>query len=108
MAAKLYDTQAKEYRDIRPSYPPELFQFIASKTPIHDLAWDAGAGNGQATISVSLTLSITLYTLVVVVFNHPSTLIGQDTCFVLLFFKIMDQFEKNLGCSWHDFDGCRP
>lgn len=94
MAAKLYDTQAKEYRDIRPSYPPELFQFIASKTPIHDLAWDAGAGNGQATLSVSLIASNTH---LVVVFNHPSTLIGQDTGFVLLFFKIMDQFAKK---SW--------
>lgn len=58
MAAKLYDNQANEYLGIRPSYPPELFQFISSKTPVHDLAWDAGAGNGQATLSVSLTFSI--------------------------------------------------
>ena len=74
MACKLYDNQAKQYRDIRPSYPPELFQFIASKTPVHDLAWDAGAGNGQATLSVSLILS--LYTSSVgwggfLFFSHP-------------------------------------
>ncbi|KAK8596012.1 hypothetical protein V6N13_000676 [Hibiscus sabdariffa] len=45
--------QAKQYSEGRPSYPPELFQFIASKTPQHDLAWDAGTGTGQAARSLA-------------------------------------------------------
>ncbi|GAB4851727.1 hypothetical protein Ancab_031129 [Ancistrocladus abbreviatus] len=40
--------QAKQYSEGRPTYPAELFQFIASKTPCHDLAWDVGTGTGQA------------------------------------------------------------
>ena len=51
--AKLFIKQAKQYAEGRPSYPQELFDFIASKTPSHDLAWDVGAGSGQAARSVS-------------------------------------------------------
>ena len=51
--ADLFIKQAKQYAEGRPSYPPQLFEFIASKTPSHDLAWDAGAGSGQASRSVS-------------------------------------------------------
>ncbi|KAK6913719.1 hypothetical protein RJ641_021040 [Dillenia turbinata] len=40
--------KAKHYKVARPSYPQELFQFIASKTPAHTLAWDVGTGSGQA------------------------------------------------------------
>ena len=54
--ANLFIKQAKQYAEGRPSYPPELFQFIASKTPEHDLAWDVGTGSGQAARSVSLNL----------------------------------------------------
>ena len=46
--ADLFLKQAKEYAKARPSYPTELFQFIASKTPSHELAWDVGTGSGQA------------------------------------------------------------
>ncbi|KAK7378070.1 hypothetical protein VNO80_03506 [Phaseolus coccineus] len=52
--ADLFVKQAKEYADARPSYPPELFQFIASKTPSHTLAWDVGTGSGQAAKSLSV------------------------------------------------------
>jgi hypothetical protein len=51
--ANLFLKQAKQYVATRPSYPPELFDFIASKTPRRDLAWDVGTGNGQAAASVS-------------------------------------------------------
>lgn len=54
--ANLFIKQAKQYAAGRPSYPPQLFQFIASKTPVHDLAWDVGTGSGQAARSVSLNL----------------------------------------------------
>lgn len=51
--AKLFIKQAAQYAEGRPSYPSELFEFIASKTPCKDLAWDAGTGSGQAARSVS-------------------------------------------------------
>ncbi|KAL0316769.1 UNVERIFIED_CONTAM: putative methyltransferase DDB [Sesamum radiatum] len=38
--AQLFVKQAKQYSVGRPSYPQELFHFIASKTLSHDLAWD--------------------------------------------------------------------
>ncbi|XP_044467587.1 putative methyltransferase DDB_G0268948 [Mangifera indica] len=51
--AKLFIKQAKQYAETRPSYPPELFQFIASNTPHHHLAWDVGTGSGQAARSLA-------------------------------------------------------
>ncbi|XP_040376030.1 putative methyltransferase DDB_G0268948 [Oryza brachyantha] len=46
--ANLFLKQAKQYAATRPAYPPELFDFIASKTARRDLAWDVGSGSGQA------------------------------------------------------------
>ncbi|RDY08726.1 putative methyltransferase [Mucuna pruriens] len=51
--ADLFLKQAKQYADARPSYPPQLFQFIASKTPSHNLVWDVGTGSGQAAKSLA-------------------------------------------------------
>ncbi|KAM7269949.1 hypothetical protein ACFE04_030391 [Oxalis oulophora] len=51
--AKLFIKQAKLYAETRPSYPTELFEFIASKTPFHDLVWDVGTGSGQAAKSLA-------------------------------------------------------
>ncbi|XP_021282551.1 putative methyltransferase DDB_G0268948 [Herrania umbratica] len=51
--SNLFIKQAKHYAKGRPSYPTELFQFIASKTPEHDLAWDVGTGSGQAARSLA-------------------------------------------------------
>ncbi|PAN31073.1 hypothetical protein PAHAL_5G393400 [Panicum hallii] len=51
--ANLFLKQAKQYVATRPSYPPELFDFIACKTPRRDLAWDVGTGNGQAAASLA-------------------------------------------------------
>lgn len=45
--------QAEQYASARPDYPKELFEFIASKTPLHDLAWDIGTGSGQAALSLA-------------------------------------------------------
>lgn len=59
--ADLFVKQAKEYSETRPSYPPELFEFIASKTPGYDLAWDVGTGSGQAATSVRLSLSLNFH-----------------------------------------------
>ncbi|KAL9232665.1 hypothetical protein vseg_007747 [Gypsophila vaccaria] len=46
--AHLFIKQATAYAKTRPTYPPQLFDFIASKTESHDLVWDVGTGNGQA------------------------------------------------------------
>ncbi|CAI0452242.1 unnamed protein product [Linum tenue] len=51
--AELFIKQAAEYAKTRPSYPKQLFDFIASKTPSHDLVWDAGTGSGQAAVSLA-------------------------------------------------------
>lgn len=55
--AELFIKQAKQYVDTRPDYPKQLFDFIASKTPTHDLAWDVGTGSGQAAQSVCFSFS---------------------------------------------------
>ncbi|VVB03009.1 unnamed protein product [Arabis nemorensis] len=51
--AKLFIKQAEQYAAGRPNYPIKLFDFIASKTRCHDLAWDVGTGSGQATQSLA-------------------------------------------------------
>ncbi|KAF3579655.1 hypothetical protein DY000_02035795 [Brassica cretica] len=51
--AKFFINQAKQYAAARPNYPTQLFEFIASKTPCHDLAWDVGTGSGQASGSLA-------------------------------------------------------
>ncbi|XP_075491460.1 uncharacterized protein LOC142529727 [Primulina tabacum] len=51
--AKLFINQAKHYVQGRPTYPRELFSFIASTTPCHHLAWDVGTGSGQAAVSLA-------------------------------------------------------
>ncbi|KAF3442504.1 hypothetical protein FNV43_RR16420 [Rhamnella rubrinervis] len=51
--AKLFIKQAKQYAETRPDYPKQLFDFIASKTHTHDLAWDVGTGSGQAAQSLA-------------------------------------------------------
>ncbi len=43
-----FSASASEYAQARPQYPQALFDWIASVAPAHDLAWDAGCGNGQA------------------------------------------------------------
>ncbi len=48
-----FSTQAKTYAKARPTYPDELFQFLASLCPAHNLAWDCATGNGQAAVSLA-------------------------------------------------------
>ena len=44
---------AKTYSKYRPSYPTELFSYIAYCCKEHHQAWDCGTGNGQAAISLA-------------------------------------------------------
>ncbi len=41
------------YRRARPTYPAKLFEALAALAPGRDLAWDCGAGNGQAAVALS-------------------------------------------------------
>lgn len=53
---------AGDYATFRPHYPEALFQWLASLTPRHDLAWDAGTGNGQAAVALAAHFSRVLAT----------------------------------------------
>lgn len=44
---------ASAYADSRPDYPPALFDWLASICAARDLAWDCGAGSGQASIALA-------------------------------------------------------
>jgi ubiquinone/menaquinone biosynthesis C-methylase UbiE len=44
-----FSTLAARYADFRPRYPKELFAYLASMCPAHELAWDCACGSGQAT-----------------------------------------------------------
>jgi SAM-dependent methyltransferase len=43
-----FSTQADAYAAFRPSYPGELFAWLAGRCARRELAWDCATGNGQA------------------------------------------------------------
>ncbi|HEX2251072.1 MAG TPA: class I SAM-dependent methyltransferase [Gemmatimonadales bacterium] len=44
---------AADYARCRPSYPDELFAYLSSICCKHELAWDCGAGSGQASLPLT-------------------------------------------------------
>ena len=48
-----FSKQAAEYAKFRPRYPQELFVYLGSVAPSHQLAWDCGTGNGQAAVRLA-------------------------------------------------------
>tara|TARA_R110000823_G_scaffold315636_1_gene448770 strand:+ start:4045 stop:4788 length:744 start_codon:yes stop_codon:yes gene_type:complete len=48
-----FSKQAGHYQNYRPSYPDDMFTWLASLTPNHELAWDCGTGNGQAAVGLT-------------------------------------------------------
>jgi SAM-dependent methyltransferase len=52
-AADHFSSHAADYAKARPSYPPELFAWLAQHCQGHDLAWDCGTGNGQAALALT-------------------------------------------------------
>jgi SAM-dependent methyltransferase len=48
-----FSGHANIYREARPTYPPALFGWLAQQAPDYALAWDAGCGNGQATVALA-------------------------------------------------------
>lgn len=43
-----FSGHSADYAKYRPGYPEELFEWLASRVRVHDLAWDVGTGSGQA------------------------------------------------------------
>ena len=43
-----FSTLADNYARYRPHYPDALYQYLATLTPTHQLAWDCATGSGQA------------------------------------------------------------
>jgi hypothetical protein len=48
-----FSGHAADYRAFRPTYPPELFEFLASTSPGRELVWDCGTGSGQAATALA-------------------------------------------------------
>ena len=48
-----FSGHAAAYAQARPTYPRELFQWLADQCLHHDLAWDVGCGNGQASLALA-------------------------------------------------------
>jgi SAM-dependent methyltransferase len=48
-----FSTVAEAYAAARPTYPPALFDHLASLAPSRGHAWDCAAGNGQATLALA-------------------------------------------------------
>jgi SAM-dependent methyltransferase len=48
-----FSSQSKEYARFRPRYPHALFEWLVSVSPARALAWDCGAGSGQAAVALA-------------------------------------------------------
>ncbi len=48
-----FSTKAAVYAQARPTYPVALFDRLAALAPHRELAWDCGAGNGQASLGLA-------------------------------------------------------
>ncbi|MGH8183228.1 MAG: class I SAM-dependent methyltransferase [Rhodanobacteraceae bacterium] len=49
----LFSGHSDLYLKARPHYPGALFDWIAMQAPAHACAWDAGCGNGQASVALA-------------------------------------------------------
>ena len=48
-----FSGHASAYREARPHYPDALFDWLAGIAAARDLVWDAGCGNGQASVALA-------------------------------------------------------
>ena len=48
----LFSGHAEQYRNARPGYPKNLYDYLANRCHNHKCAWDAATGNGQAAIDL--------------------------------------------------------
>lgn len=50
-----FSTQSDKYAKYRPTYPPDLFEFLTSNIQDQSNAWDCGTGNGQVAYELAKT-----------------------------------------------------
>ena len=48
-----FSKQAEIYLKARPTYPDELYDYLAGISPTHNLCWDCATGNGQAAVPLA-------------------------------------------------------
>ena len=48
-----FSSASAAYRSARPHYPAALFEWLVEQVPGRELAWDAGCGNGQASVALA-------------------------------------------------------
>lgn len=53
----IFSEYAEKYRDFRPTYPNQLYDFIYQHVKDFDCAWDCATGNGQAAVALSKKFS---------------------------------------------------
>lgn len=53
MTGDHFSKHAPEYARHRPTYPLELYVWLGKQVPAHELVWDAGCGNGQASVPLA-------------------------------------------------------
>src|SRR5690606_12616415 len=51
--ADYFSSIAARYAAYRPRYPQALVDALAERCPRHELAWDAGCGNGQLAVALA-------------------------------------------------------
>jgi len=49
----LFSHHAEDYKRFRPTYPEDLFSWLADQTPTCDKVWDCGTGNGQGAMGLA-------------------------------------------------------
>ena len=49
----LFSTQAQTYARFRPTYPPELYDFVLGQVRGRAVAWDCATGNGQVAVELA-------------------------------------------------------
>jgi ubiquinone/menaquinone biosynthesis C-methylase UbiE len=49
----LFDLGSSDYAAARPSYPVDLYRFLAARCRKTERAWDCACGNGQAALGLS-------------------------------------------------------
>ncbi|HEX2451014.1 MAG TPA: class I SAM-dependent methyltransferase [Gemmatimonadales bacterium] len=57
-----FSSVAGAYAAYRPTYPTRLFDWLAAEAPAHDLAWDCGAGSGQASRALAERFALVVAT----------------------------------------------
>lgn len=52
-----FSGHAGTYQQARPTYPADLIAWLAAQIPAHECAWDAGCGNGQASVALAASFA---------------------------------------------------